>query len=167
MIKFNTIKMTTGVFTFAAILFTQAAFAQQYKTAGDTIKLNIAYSKATLELANLNADLVKEQNKTAGYQSKSATTAMDAASSAQGSKQTAATATDGSAADAKTAMKQAKRANNRAKDAKNAKSDEADNSKKIADLNEKIAKKQFEINSLAKQKADIMAQQSPAAPAKN
>ena len=167
MIKFNTIKMTAGAIAFAAIIFAQSVFAQQYKTAGDTIKLNIAYSKATLEIANLNADLLKEQNKTAGYQSKSATTSLDAASSAQGSKQTAATATNGNTADAKTAMKQAKKANNRAQDAKNAKSDEADNSKKIADLNEKIAKKQYEINSLAKQKADIMAQQSPADPAKN
>jgi hypothetical protein len=167
MIKFNTIKMAAGVITFGAILFTQSVFAQQYKTAADTIKLNIAYGKATLEIAKLNADLTQEKNKTSGYQSKSATTALDAASAAQGSKTTADVATDGNAADAKIAMKQAKKANNEAKDARNAKSDEINNTKKIADLNDKIAKKQFELNDLARQKAVIMASLNPAPAVKN
>jgi len=162
MIKFNTIKMAAGVFIFGAMLLTQSVFAQQYKTAADTIKLNIAYGKATLEIARLNADLVKEQNKTTGYQSKSATTALDAASAAQGSKATADIATDGNANDAKIAMKQAKKANNDAKDARNAKANETDNTQKIADLNDKIAKQQFELNELARQKAFIIAQAGPA-----
>jgi hypothetical protein len=166
MIKFNTIKMAAGVITFSAIVFTESVFAQQYKTAGDTIKLNIAYSKAALEIARLNADLKTEQNKTNGYQSKRATTALDAASAAQGSKETADVATDGNTNDAKIAMKQAKKADNEAKDAKNAKSDETKNAKKIAAINEKIEKKQFELNDLARQKSAIIAQLNPTPPAK-
>ncbi|MGZ3758107.1 MAG: hypothetical protein ACXVAY_17165 [Mucilaginibacter sp.] len=166
MIKFNKMKMGAGIITFGALIFSQSAFAQQYKTPADTIKLNIAYSKVALEIAKLNGDLKTEQNKTSGYQSKSATTASDAASSAQGSKQTANIATNGNTKDAKIAMKQAKKANNEAKDAKNAKDDEVGNTNKIAAINEKIIKKQYELADLARQKSAILAHMGQNTPAK-
>jgi hypothetical protein len=156
MIKFKTIKLIAGAITFSAILFTQSAFAQKYKTAADTVQLNKEYGQVTLDIAKLNANLIEEQNKTSGYQSKSASTARNAVSSAQYSKETASTATNGNLADAKTAMKQAKKANNKANDADDAKNNQANNGKKIEAINEKIAKKQAILDDLARQKADIV-----------
>jgi hypothetical protein len=156
MIKFNTIKSLALTFTFSTILLTQIAFAQKYKTAADTIKLNKEYGEVTLDIAKLNTNLIEQQNKTAGYQSKATSTASDAVTAAQNSKETASTATDGSLSDAKSAMKQARRANSDAKDANKAKNNEADNVKNIKDINEKIAKKQAVLADLAQQKANIL-----------
>ena len=166
MIKFKTIKTIAFAITLTAIFFTQSVFAQKYKTAADTVKLNKEYGEVNLELAKLNASLIQEQNKTSGLQSKSTSTSQDASASAQHSKETASTATDGSDADAKAAMKQARKANNEAGDAKDAKNNQANNAKKIEALQEKIAKKQAELADLAKQKADIMASLSNTTPEK-
>ena len=154
--KFNTIKSLAVTFTFSAILLTQTVFAQKYKTAADTVKLNKEYGEITLDIAKLNTNLIEQQNKTAGYQSKATSTASDAVSAAQNSKETAATATDGCLSDAKAAMKQARKANNDANDAQNAKNDEANNVKKINEINDKIAKKQAVLTDLAQQKAAIL-----------
>ena len=154
--KFNTIKSLAVAFTFSAILLTQTVFAQKYKTAADTVKLNKEYGEVTLDIAKLNTNLIEQQNQTAGYPSKATSTASDAVNAAQNSKETAATATNGNLSDAKAAMKQARKANNDAKDANNAKNDQADNVKKINELNEKIAKKQAVLADLAQQKATIL-----------
>jgi hypothetical protein len=156
MIKFKTPLMfcvcAVGIFA-----LTQSASAQKYTTAADTLKLNREYSEVVLDISKLNIKLVEAQNKSNGYQSKSASTAQDATSSAQRSKSAASNATDGNLADAKTAMQAAKKANNQAKDAKNAKDDENDNIKDIKKLNEKIAEKQEVLVSLDKQRAAIRA----------
>ena len=157
MITFKTTKAIACTVTLTAIFFTQSVFAQKYKTAADTVKLNKECGEVNLDLAQLNASLIKEQNKTSDYQSKSASTAKDAAASAQYSKETASTATDGSIADAKAAMKQARKANNQAGDARDAKNNQASNVKKIESLQEKIAKKQAILADLMRQKADILA----------
>ena len=156
MIKFTKLSLIAIVFTVAAVSITTTVSAQKYRTAADTVKLNKEYGDVTLSIARLNADLIEEQNKTLGYQNKSASTAQAAAVSARDSKGTAATATDGNVKDAHTAMKQAKDANNRAKDAKNAREDEANNVKKIANINDKIVKKQTVLTGLAQQKAAII-----------
>jgi len=156
MIKFNTIKSLALTFAFSAILLTQTVFAQKYKTAADTIKLNKEYGEIALDIAKLNTNLIEQQNKTAGYQSKATSTASDAATAAQNSKKTAATATDGSLSDANAAMKQARKANNDANYALDAKNDVANNVKEIIKINEKIAKKQAILAYLAQQKATIL-----------
>ena len=153
--KFNTIKSLALTFTFATLL-TQTVFAQKYKTAADTVKLNKEYGEIALDIAKLKTNLIEQQNKTAGYESKATSTASDAVYAAQNSKETAATATNGNLSDAKAAMKQARKANNDAKDASNAKNNEADNVKKINEINEKIVKKQAVLADLAHQKATIL-----------
>ena len=154
--KFNTIKSLALTFTFSAILLTQTVFAQKYKTSADTVKLNKEYGEVTLDIAKLNTNLIEQQNKTAGYQSKATSTASDAVTAAQNSKETASTATDGNLSDAKAAMKQARKENNDANDARGAKNNEASNVKNINDINEKIAKKQAVLADLAQQKANIL-----------
>lgn len=156
MIKLNAIKLLAGALTFGAILLSQTVFAQKYKTAADTVKLNKKYGETKEELTKLNSNLIELQNKTADYQSKVTSTTNDAVTSAQNSKETASTATDGSLSDAKKAMKQAKKADNKAKDEKEAKSDEANNVRKIAEINKEIGKKQAVLDDLAQQKADIL-----------
>jgi hypothetical protein len=157
MTKFNTTKSLAVTLTFSAIFLTQAVFAQKYKTAADTVKLNKEYGEVTLDIAKLNSNLIEQQNKTAGYDSKATSTANDAVTAAQNSKATASTATDGNVGDAKAAMKQARRANNDANDARDAKNNQANNVKKINEINEKIAKKQARLTELAQQKAAILA----------
>jgi chromosome segregation ATPase len=156
MIKLNAIKLLAGALTFGAILLSQTVFAQKYKTAADTVKLNKKYGETKEELAKLNSNLIELQNKTADYQSKVTSTTNDAVTAAQNSKETASTATDGSLSDAKKAMKQAKKADNKAKDEKEAKSDEANNVRKIAEINKEIGKKQAVLDDLVQQKADIL-----------
>lgn len=157
MIKFKTIKVVAFAITLTAIFFTQSVSAQKYQTATDTVKLNKEYGDVNLELAKLKANLIEEQNKTSGYQSKSTSTADDAAISAQRSKETASNATDGNEADAKAALKQARKASNQAGDAQDAKNNQTNNGNKIEALQEKISKKQAALDDLAKQKADILA----------
>lgn len=154
--KFNTIKAIAVTFTFSAILLTQTVFAQKYKTVADTVKLNKEYGEITLDIAKLNTNLIGQQNKTSGYQSKATSTASNAVTAAQNSKQTASTATDGSLSAAKAAMKQARKANNDAKDARDAKNNEANNVKNINEINAKIAKKKAILVDLAQQKANIL-----------
>lgn len=157
MIKANPIKLLSAVLTFSVILLTQTAFAQKYKTAADTIKLNKEYGEVTLDISKLKSNLIEQQNKTSGYESKSTSTNNDAVSSAQNSKEMASTATNGNVSDAKKAMKQARRASNDANDARDAKNNQANNIKKINKLNEQITKKQAVLDDLAQQKATILA----------
>lgn len=166
MITFKPINVLACAITLTTILFTQSVSAQKYKTAADTVKLNKEYGEVNLELAKLNASLIQEQNKTSGYQSKSASTTEDAVASAQRSKETASTATNGSEADAKTAMKQARKASNQAGDAQDAKNNQANNGKKIEAFQEKIAKKLAILADLRKQKADILARLAGTTPDK-
>ncbi len=163
MINLNKIKVVLSAITFATIVFAGTASAQKYKTAADTVKLNKEYGDITLEISKLNSKLIEKQNKIAGYQAKSASTAQDAVGSAQESKETASTATDGSTADAKTAMKQARKANNDADDARDAVNNQKQNDKDIKDISEKIQKKQMKLADLAKQKAAILASITPQA----
>jgi uncharacterized protein YaiL (DUF2058 family) len=131
------------------------AFAQKYKTAADTAKLNVEYSQITLDIAKLNEKLVAEKNKTNGYETKSVSATTDAASAAQDSKEQSAKATNGDLGDAKSAMKMAKKSNNDAKDAKNAMDDKNNNLAKIQDLNNQIAKKKAKLAELDAVKASI------------
>ncbi|QEM06518.1 hypothetical protein DIU31_024485 [Mucilaginibacter rubeus] len=161
MIKFNKATTAFCVFAMTTLGFAVSASAQKYKTAADTVKLNKEYGEVTLEISKLNSKLIAQQNKTAGYQSKSASTAQDAVTSAQGSKETASTATNGNVGDAKKAMKQARKANNQANDAKDAMDNQKDNVKDMKDLNEKIDRKKQKLADLDKQRAAIMALTAP------
>ena len=164
MIKFKTTKLVTVAIAFTAILFTQTVFAQKYKTAADTVKLNKAYGEVTLDIAKLNTNLIEEQNKTPEYDAKSASTEKNAISSDEYRKETASIAANGNLDDAKTAMKQARKANTEAKDAREAKNNQASNLRKIDDINIKIAKKQAELVDLNGQKADIITKMPVFAP---
>jgi hypothetical protein len=156
MITFKTNKLVAVAITFTAILFTQTVFAQKYKTAADTVKLNKAYGEVTLDISKLNSNLIEEQNKTPEFDAKSASTAHSAVTSAEYSKQTEFIASNGNFDDAKAAMKQQKKANIEAKNARDAKNNQADNLDKIDKINIQIAKKQAELVDLNGQKADII-----------
>jgi hypothetical protein len=87
MIKYNKTRIMLSAFTLCTFAFAGSAFAQKYKTAADTIKLNKEYSGVSLDIAKLNYKLIEAKNKTEGYKSKSASTAEGASMSAQKSKQ--------------------------------------------------------------------------------
>ena len=110
--------------TISLVVFCGSAQAQKYRKMSDTVKLNKEYAEISADLSKLNSKLIAEKSKTAGYQSRSLSTANDAEASAQDSKDQASKATSGNTNDTKKAVKEAKKANRQANDAKDARADE-------------------------------------------
>jgi hypothetical protein len=148
---------------FTGLLFTTVAHGQKYKTMSDTTSLNKEYGEISLEISKLNTKLIEEKNKTAGYRSKTSSSAGDAVATAQASKDQADVATSGNTTDTKKAVTDAKEADKKANDAKNAVSDEKKNNKKIKELTAQIEQKQKLLRDLDSQRAAIMAN-SPSLP---
>jgi len=156
MLNLKRFKVVVFVHVCSAFIFISSTKAQKYKTFADTAKLNKEYGQISLDIAKLNTKLLEEQNKTADFHSKSASTAKEAVSSGQDSRDQASIATDGNTTDTKKALKNAKKADQKANAAKDAISEETNNSKKINQLNAQIAKKQKQLDDLDKQRAEIM-----------
>ena len=71
------------------------AYAQVYKTAADTVKLNKEFTEVSNDIASLTAKLTIAQNNMPGYQSKAKTADSDAQDAAVKSSDQADKATDG------------------------------------------------------------------------
>src|SRR3954470_11745248 len=82
-------------------------FAQKYKAASDTVKLNKEYVDVSNDIAEMTSKLTIAQNNLPGYHTKASDAASDAQSSADESRQSASKATNGDLSDAKSAKKKA------------------------------------------------------------
>jgi len=146
------------VFTFGLLVFTGSAYAQKYKTAADTVKLNTEYKGITSDVAELNTKLTNAKNKTSTYQNKATKANDNAQTAAQESKEQASVAAGGNIKDIKKELQKAKKANNEANDAKDASNDQKANEKEIKYLNTQIEKKQNKLAELDKERSAIMLQ---------
>lgn len=152
----NYVKMAFTIFALGIMLISAPAFAQKYKTIADTLKLNKEYAGVTLDIAELNAKLIAEKNKTSDYQLKSASTAKEATQSASDSRDQAQKATNGNMKEMKKSVKKAKRAKSEAGAAESALDNQTGNKKKIAEISAKLIKKQDRLTELDKQRAAIL-----------
>src|SRR3954469_1462338 len=97
-----------------------SVFAQKYKTAADTVKLNKEYVDVSNDIAELTSKLTVAQNELPGYQSKAGEATSTAQNTANESRDQASKATNGDVGDAKSAKKKANKALDKAEDAKDA-----------------------------------------------
>ncbi|HEX2607979.1 MAG TPA: hypothetical protein VHK91_11390, partial [Flavisolibacter sp.] len=125
-----------------------SAFAQKYKNASDTVKLNKELVTVSNELAELTAKLAIAQNNLPGYQTKADDATSEAQKSADESSRQASKATNGDVGDAKKAKKKARKAYNKADDAKDAHQRMNAQDEKITKLTNQIAKKQERLKEL-------------------
>src|ERR1700712_760017 len=93
----------TKTFLLASLLLfsASAVYAQKYKTAADTVKLNKEYVEVSNDIAELTSKLTVAQNDLPGYQSKAAEAASTAQNTANESREQASKATNGDLGDAK------------------------------------------------------------------
>lgn len=154
-------QMKKFLFLLPAIMFMMAglpAFSQKYKTASDTVNLNIEYTKVTNDIAELTTKLNKAQDELTRYTRKSDEATADAQSTAAATTDKASQATNGSVKDARRAKKEARRSVKDAKDSRNAKNNLDDQNKKIEKLNADLAKKQDRLKELDAMRASINSQ---------
>jgi len=140
-----------------------STYAQKYKTAEDTVKLNKEYGKVSGEIADLTSQLAATQNNLPAYQHKATTAGSDAENAATASSDQASKATNGSVKDAKKAKKKAKKAYNEAKDAKSATNTVNDQEDKIARLSSQLAAKKERLQELDTMRAAINSNLTPQA----
>lgn len=141
------------------VMCSTSLFAQKYKTAADTVKLNEEYIKVKNDIVDLNAQLSVAQNNLPGYQSKATNareTAQLAASSSSGD---ATKATDGNIRDAKDAKNSAHNAYDKAKDARSANNNVGKQNEKIKKITESLRKKNQRLKDLDMMRNTIYAQQ--------
>ncbi len=132
----------------ALVFIASTAFAQKYKTVGDTARLNKEYVNLSNDLASLNAKLAIAQNDLPGYISKAKDADNDAGKAANSSSDQASKATNGSVSDARTAKRRSKKAYREAKDSREAKSRLSDQEDKITRYKLDIKKKEQRLEEL-------------------
>ena len=124
------------------------AYAQVYKKAADTVKLNKEFTEVSNDIASLSAKLTIAQNNLPGYQSKARTADSDAEQAAVNSSAQAAKSTEGGVKEARKAIRKSRKAYHEAKDARSANNVVEDQDDKIASLTNQLAKKQVRLNQL-------------------
>lgn len=139
------------------LLSTAPAFAQKYKKAQDTVKLNKEFLEVSLDLIELNEKLQKAEADLLVYRSKSEEANTDAANAASASSDQASKATNGSVKEARSAKKRANKAYNEAKDSRSARGKLESQEAKIDDYKNDIRKKQERLEKLEVMRADILA----------
>ena len=132
-------------------------YAQVYKTASDTAKLNKEFIEVSNEIADLTAKLTIAQNNKPGYQSKATAAESTAKDAAETSSVQADKATEGGVKEARKAKRQSKKAYRKAKGAQSANHDVGDQDDKIASLTGELAKKQERLTQLTEMRASINA----------
>ena len=108
-------KYYTLFFLIATVLTAAPVFAQKYKTAADTVKLNIAYAKLAKQVADLAVKLADAQQDLPVYQAKAKEAEKDAAAAMEVSSEQASKANNGKLSDAKKAKRKAGKAYGNAK----------------------------------------------------
>jgi len=132
--------------TLMATSFT--TYAQVYKKAADTAKLNKEFTEVSNDIASLSAKLTIAQNNLPGYQSKARTADSDAEKAAIKSSDQAYKSTEGGVKEARKAKRKSRKAYHEAKDARSANNVVGDQDDKIASLTDQLAKKQVRLNQL-------------------
>jgi len=136
------------------------AYAQVYKKAADTVKLNKEFTEVSNDIATLSAQLTIAQNNMPGYQSKAKAAESNAQDAAETSSAQAAKATEGSVSvkEARKAKRKSKKAYHEAKDARSANNVVENQDDKIAFLTGQLAKKQERLRQLTAMRDAINAQ---------
>lgn len=133
---------------FVLQLTTTFSYAQKYRNAEDTVRLNKEFVRVSNELVDLNAKLTIAENDLPGYQTKANQANNNAANAANESSNMATKATNGSVGDAKKAKRKAKRAYGEAKDSKNAKNKLNSQENKVTRYKSDIERRQKRIQDL-------------------
>ena len=142
-------KNTIYAICFLALMITcSKTYAQEYKTAEDTVKLNKEFTEVSNDVASLSAKLTIAQNNLPGYQSKAKAAESDAQDAAQTSSAQAAKSTEGGVKEARKAKRNSKKAYHEAKDARSANNAVGNQDDKIASLTDQLAKKHVRLNQL-------------------
>ena len=132
------------------MLFASAApvFAQKYKSAADTGKLNVEYVKVQNKIADLTTKLADTQSGLPGYQTKATNAGNTAQTAAATSDASSSKATNGNLHDSKNAKNDADNSYSKAKDARSANNN-------VAKQNEKIRKLTAELNNQRQRLQDL------------
>ena len=130
-------------------------YAQVYKTASDTAKLNKEFIEVSNDIADLTAKLTIAQNNKPGYQSKATAAESTAKDAAETSSVQADKATEGGVKEARKAKRQSKKAYRKAKGAQSANNDVGNQDDKIASLTAQLAKKQERLRQLTDMRTAI------------
>ena len=149
-------KNRIAILCFAALMATCfTGYAQVYKTAQDTVKLNKEYTEVSNDIASLTAKLTVAQNNMPGVQSKAVKADAHAQTAAVNSSEQANKAVEGGVKEARKAKRESKKAYREAKDAKSATNDISEQNEKIASLKGELAKKQERLEQLAAMRNSI------------
>ena len=133
---------------FALQLSATYSYAQKYRNAEDTARLNKEFVRVSNELVDLNAKLTIAENDLPGYQSKVNQANNSSANAANESSNQASKATNGSMGDAKKAKRKADRAYGEAKDYENAKKRLNSQENRITKYKSDIIRRQKRIQDL-------------------
>ena len=154
-------KLKIRVFSFLALMLIGfTSYAQVYKTAEDTVKLNKEFTDVSNDIANLTAKLEVAQNNMPGIKSKANSAETNAQEAAVTSSQQADKATSGGVKEARRAKRNSKKAYREAKDARSANENVGDQDDKIASLKGQLAKKQERLGQLTAMRTAIMSELS-------
>lgn len=145
----------TALFLFALSLSALPVVAQQYKTAGDTARLNKEYTKLVKDIAELNEKLTKAQNDLPAYEAKARDAEKDAADATSASSDQASKVNSGNVKDAKRAKRKADKAYEEAKDYRAATNKLKNLQDKISRYEKDLAKKQQRLQELDTMRAAI------------
>jgi DNA repair exonuclease SbcCD ATPase subunit len=143
---------------FTLMLFAFTGYAQVYKTAEDTVKLNKEFTEVSNDIANLTARLEVAQNNMPGFKSKANTAESNAQEAAVTSSEQADKARGGGVKEARKAKRNSKKAYREAKDARSANENVGDQDNKIASLKGQLAKKQERLSQLTTMRTAIMSE---------
>jgi len=133
-------------------------YAQVYKTASDTVKLNKEFTEVSNDIADLTAKLTIAQNNKPGYQSKATAAESTAQNAAVTSSVQADKATEGGVKEARKAKRNSKKAYRKAKNARSANNDVGNQDDKIASLTAQLTKKQERLREVTDMRASINAE---------
>ena len=142
-----------------AVLLTVSAstYAQKYKTAADTGKLNAEYVKVQNNIAGITAKLATEQSGLPEYQTKAKNAGNLAKTATETSNASSAKASSGSLQDSKAAKKSANEAYDMAKDASSANDNVGKQNEKIRKLNEDLRQERQRLKDLDAMRTAIAA----------
>ena len=143
-----------------AVLLTLSAssYAQKYKSAADTGKLNAEYVKVQNKIADLTTELATSQGNLPGYQIKAVNAGNSAQTAATMSDNSSSKATNGNLQDSKDAKKDADNSYDKAKDARRANNNVGKQNEKIRKLNDELKKLRQRLKDLDVMRSSIKAQ---------
>ena len=138
------------------ISVSHCAFAQKYKKAADSVKLNKEYTEVSSDIAELTVKLIEAQNELPGLQAKATSENSQAQLALAESSEESRKATSGDLGDVKKAKKKANKAVDEAEDAEDAAKKVKEQNKKIQKLQSQLEKKQKRLKELDAMRSAIV-----------